>query len=120
MKYSCQLKIIRLLVAVVGRHGSHRASRRPSQREALARDWWAGRTLLTEHREYLRQELRGLRKKSFTGRFFRAVWWAITDQPGRLLLLIALLAINVALWRFFCTPETPAQVFIPPTNQPDR
>ncbi len=76
-----------------------------SQREALARDWWAGRTLLTEHREFLRRELRVLRKKSPLGRAVHAVWAAVTDQPGRLLLLLALVAINVALWRTFCAPD---------------
>jgi hypothetical protein len=70
-----------------------------NQREALARDWWAGRTLLQTHREYLRQELRGLRKKSTLGRIGRAVRAFLTDQPGWLLLLLALVAINIAIWR---------------------
>src|SRR5262245_5577834 len=91
-----------------------------SQREALARDWWAGRPLLAEHREGGRRGARRVRKKGFAGRVARAVWWAVTDQPGRLLLLLALLAINVALWRTFCTPEAPPQTFVPPRAAPVR
>jgi hypothetical protein len=70
-----------------------------SQREALARDWWAGRKVLTEHRELVRGELRTLRKKSRAHRWWLAVRTFVTDQPGRILLLLALVALNLALWR---------------------
>ena len=76
-----------------------------SQREALARDWEAGQKLLIEHRDFLRQELRALRKRPLLCRAFRAVRSAITDQPGMVLLLLALLALNVALWRHIHTPS---------------
>jgi hypothetical protein len=76
-----------------------------SQREALARDWWAGRTVLTAHREFLRQELRAQRKRSLLGRWFRAARVFVAEQPGGVLLLLALLALNVAIWRTFVFPE---------------
>jgi hypothetical protein len=76
-----------------------------SQREAYARDWWAGRTLLASHREFLRQELRSLRRRSLLGRYARAVRVFIAEQPGGLLVLLALLALNVAIWRTIVLPE---------------
>ena len=71
----------------------------PSQREALARDWKAGWKLLLAHRDFLRQEVRALRRRGFLGRALRAIRTVLTDQPGMVLLLLALLALNVALWR---------------------
>ncbi len=73
----------------------------PHQREALSRDWGAGVKLLTAHRDFLRQELRAMRKRPWRQRLLRASWSLIVDQPGTVLLLLALLAINVALWRSF-------------------
>jgi hypothetical protein len=73
----------------------------PHQREALSRDWGAGLKLLTAHRDFLRQELRTLRKRPLRQRLLRASWSLIVDQPGTVLLLLALLAINVALWRSY-------------------
>jgi hypothetical protein len=71
------------------------------QREALTRDWRAGIKLLLAHRDFLRQELRALRKRTPGQRLARACYAVLTDQPGTLLLLLALLAINVALWRTY-------------------
>jgi hypothetical protein len=73
----------------------------PHQREALTRDWRAGVKLLLAHRDFLRQELRALRKRPFRQRLFRAAWSLLTDQPGAVLLLLALLAVNIALWRSY-------------------
>jgi hypothetical protein len=70
-----------------------------TQRAALARDWWAGRALLSKHREFLRKELRTLRKKNVVARLGRAVVRFVTDQPGYVLLFLGLLALNVAIWR---------------------
>jgi hypothetical protein len=72
-----------------------------SQREALARDWWAGRTFLQSHREFLRQELRTLRKKSLVARGVRAVRVFLSEHPAGVLILLALLALNIAIWRTF-------------------
>jgi hypothetical protein len=73
----------------------------PHQREALTRDWRAGVKLLLAHRDFLRQELRALRKRPLRQRLLRATWSLLTDQPGAVLLLLALLAINIALWRSY-------------------
>jgi hypothetical protein len=73
----------------------------PHQREALSRDWSAGIKLLTAHRDFLRQELRTMRKRPLGQRLVRASWSLLVDQPGTVLLLLALLAINVALWRSY-------------------
>jgi len=73
----------------------------PPQREALTRDWRSGIKLLVAHRDFLRQELRALRKRPFRQRLLRASWSLLVDQPGTVLLLLALLAINVALWRTY-------------------
>ena len=71
------------------------------QREALSRDWGAGLKLLTAHLDFLRRELRALRQRPLRQRLLRASWSLIVDQPGTVLLLLALLAINVALWRSY-------------------
>jgi hypothetical protein len=73
----------------------------PHQREALSRDWKAGLKLLTAHRDFLRQELRAWRRRPLRQRMLRAAWSLLVDQPGTVLLLLALLAINIALWRTY-------------------
>jgi hypothetical protein len=71
----------------------------PSQRAALVRDWQAGRALLSAHRQFLRQEVRALRRKSAWGQALRATRAAINDHPGWVLVALALLAMVIALWR---------------------
>lgn len=73
----------------------------PLQREALTRDWRAGSKLLVGHRDFLRRELRTMRRRPLGERMLRAAWAAVVDQPGTLLLLLALLAVNIALWRTY-------------------
>jgi hypothetical protein len=68
----------------------------PSQREGLAKDWLKGLELLAAHRRFLRDELWGIRRKSWLGRGLRVVRALFTDHPGLWLLLLALLAINLA------------------------
>jgi hypothetical protein len=75
------------------------------EREALARDWWAGRTFLQSHREFLRQELRTLRKKSVWYRAVRATRAFLSEHPAGVLVLLALLALVVALWRNILAPD---------------
>ena len=70
-----------------------------SQREALSRDWSAGRKLLTAHRDFLRQEIRAMRKRTFKDRMARAARAVLTDQPAMTFYLLILLALNIALWR---------------------
>ncbi|MGH7173216.1 MAG: hypothetical protein ACRELF_13960, partial [Gemmataceae bacterium] len=71
------------------------------QREALSRNWGAAIDLLSAHRDFLRQELRAMRQRPFRERLLRASWSLLVDQPGVVLLLLALLALNVALWRTY-------------------
>ena len=69
-----------------------------SQRDALRRDWQAGRDLLLAHRDFLREqaaELRLMTRKQRFGRAFRAFF---ADQPGKLFLLVLLLVANAFLW----------------------
>ena len=76
----------------------------PSQREALARDWAAGQKLLVAHKDFLRQELRGLRRKTFLGRGLRAARAFLNEHPAGLLVVLGLLAVAIALWREFFSP----------------
>ncbi len=73
----------------------------PHQREALSRDWSSAMKLLTAHCDFLRQELRVMRKRPLGQRLLHAGWSLLVDQPGTVLVLLALLAINVALWRSY-------------------
>jgi len=73
----------------------------PHQREALSRDWRGGTHLLAAHRDFLRRELRAMRKRPFRERVLHATWSLLVDQPGTVLLLLGLLALNVALWRSY-------------------
>ncbi len=70
----------------------------PSQREVLARDWEAGSTLLTAHRQFLREELRHLRRKSWLGQSIRAIRAGLNEHPGWVLLVLALAAFFLALY----------------------
>lgn len=72
----------------------------PSQRIKLAADWQLGLRLLAEHREFLRQELRLHRKKSPVTRAVLATR-SFLDKPGGILLLAALLALNLAIWKSY-------------------
>ncbi len=69
----------------------------PPQREVLAKDWMAGRTLLASHRQFLRQELRSLRKKTWWGRTIRMVRASLNEHPGYVLLGVGVVALLIAL-----------------------
>jgi hypothetical protein len=71
------------------------------QREALSRDWRAAHKLLAAHRDFLRHEIRSLRGCTFKERLRRRVRLALTDEPAAVLVLLALLALNIALWRTY-------------------
>jgi hypothetical protein len=66
-----------------------------NQREALARDWLEGYKLLSSHRDFVRQELRALRKRSWWSRGVRAVRAAINDYPIVVLAALGVLALLV-------------------------
>jgi hypothetical protein len=70
------------------------------QRDALAKDWIAGRTLLASHRQFLRHELQALRKRTWWGRTVRAVRAALNDHPGYVIAAVGLVALLVALFHW--------------------
>jgi hypothetical protein len=73
-----------------------------SQRESLQRDWKAGLRFLEAHRNYLRRELRAHRKRGLRERAIRAARAYLNEQPlAAGLLLLALAAVGVAVWRTF-------------------
>ena len=72
-----------------------------SQRQALARDWRAGHKLLLAHKDFIRHELAAHRKRSWFGRRLRMVRAFLNDHPGGWLIVLGLLALAIALWRFF-------------------
>jgi hypothetical protein len=69
----------------------------PGQREKLAHDWEAGLDVLESHRAFLRRELRALRRQNPWGRAVRAVDAALTFHLGKVLLVLAVLALLLAL-----------------------
>jgi hypothetical protein len=71
-----------------------------NQREALAKDWLAGRTLLASHRQFLRQELKALRKRTWWGRTVRAVRAALNDHPGYVIMGVGVVALAIALFHW--------------------
>ena len=70
----------------------------PTQRETLARDCRDGFKLLTAHRQFLRQELRSLRKITRWGRLMRTLDAFFTEHPGWFLLAVAMVAMILAIW----------------------
>jgi hypothetical protein len=71
-----------------------------SQRESLQRDWKAGLRFLEAHRDFLRVELRIHRGRGRGERFIRAARAYLNEQPlCALLVLLALVAIVIAVWR---------------------
>jgi hypothetical protein len=70
----------------------------PSQREALMRDWQAGHESLVSYLQFLRVELRELRRRNRVGRALRAVGLGIINNPGLLLLILALIAVNITFY----------------------
>jgi hypothetical protein len=71
----------------------------PSQRQTLAQNWEAGKKLLQAHREFLRQELRGLRRKGPLRRSVRSVKAFVSEYPEFILFAVALFAVIIALTR---------------------
>lgn len=81
-------------------------SYQPRQRESVARDWNAGKTLLRAHAQFLRQEVRSMRKKSQWAWTKRTVRALLADHPYiTLLILLGVLALIAALWRTLETSE---------------
>jgi hypothetical protein len=68
----------------------------PHQREALARDWVAGRVVLLSHRKFLRQEFKSVRRSNIFARAVRAARAALNDHPRWVLLGVSLAALAIA------------------------
>jgi hypothetical protein len=69
-------------------------------RKALSEDWKRGLRLLNAHRDFLRQEIRLMRRRALSTQMARAFNALPSDWPVAFaLLLLALLAFNIALWR---------------------
>lgn len=68
----------------------------PSQRQALARDWQAGRDFLRAHHRFLREEVRALRRRGRWRHALRVLGRTFVDYPGVPLVLLSLLAIDLA------------------------
>jgi hypothetical protein len=71
------------------------------QREALAKDWIAGKTLLAFHRQFIRQELQAHRRRTCWGRTVRAVRAALNDHPGYVILAVGVVALVIALFHWW-------------------
>jgi hypothetical protein len=69
----------------------------PSQREALARDWQAGHTLLRSVRQLLREELHVLRRRRGWRHVLRLVSASWRNHPDIVLLIVAWMAINLTV-----------------------
>jgi hypothetical protein len=70
-----------------------------SQREALARDWEAGKQALRDYQQDLRREIKFLRRKSLLYLMIRAARTFMNEHPAGLLLLLSLLALAVVTLR---------------------
>jgi hypothetical protein len=72
-----------------------------SQRQSLERDWQAGQRFLVAHRDFLLGQLHALRKLSRYARLLHAVRVSLHERStaAALLLLLALLALGVAIFR---------------------
>jgi hypothetical protein len=76
-----------------------------SQRESLERDWRAGLRFLEAHRDFLREEVKVDRGRSQSNRCVRAARALLNEQPVcALLVLMALFAVGIAVWRSWLAP----------------
>jgi hypothetical protein len=68
----------------------------PRQRRSYVRDWEAGLTFLAAYRQFLREELWKLRRQGRVGRMLRLLRSMVTDYPILWLVLLGLVAANIA------------------------
>lgn len=86
-----------------------------SQRELLVRDWESGLSLLAAYRLFLRQEIRGMRRKGRMGRWVHAGRSLVAETAGLWLLLLGLLALNLAIrpsWHWWLGELLAAALFV--------
>ena len=72
-----------------------------SQRIALARDWNAALEVLLQHRDFLREEVRSLRKKSRLARLVRATRAFCSDHSLSVLICAGVLALLIGVWTYY-------------------
>ena len=72
-----------------------------TQREALTQDWQAGQKLLDEKKAYLRGEAQAMRRRTVGQKLGRIVRTTIMEKPGRVLIAVAVLAVNIAVFRTY-------------------
>jgi hypothetical protein len=71
------------------------------ERDLLARDWIAGRTLLRTHRKFLCEQVRKLRRLTPGQRLVRTIDATLTDYRGWVLLALVLVMVAVLAGVFF-------------------
>src|SRR2546422_757370 len=69
----------------------------PSQRESLQRDWAAGLRFLEAHRDFLRDQVRRDRQRTWGKRLVRAVLLLEVGPLVALVVVVALLAAGIAI-----------------------
>jgi hypothetical protein len=73
----------------------------PGQRESLQLDWQGGLRFLQAHRDFLRAEVRRDRGRTRGQRLVRAFRAYLNDPLIGLLVLVALIALGIAVWRSY-------------------
>jgi len=71
------------------------------QRHSLSTDWQAGRKLLRTYIAFLKEEARALKRQTLWQSLARFGWSLCTDRLGLVLFFVALLALNIAIWRSY-------------------
>lgn len=72
----------------------------PDQRASLYRDWKDCLKLLNAHRDFLRLQVRAMRRRGLPARLVFAVRAFLNEQPvAALVVLLALVALGIAVWR---------------------
>lgn len=69
------------------------------QRQSLSLDWYSGRNLLRSHTRFVRNRGKELRKANKFQRFLSGISSILFERIGLILVLIALVALNLAIWR---------------------
>jgi hypothetical protein len=83
----------------------------PPQREALTADWQAGQAALDNHLAALRDEVHATRRRSLGHRLGRSIRGYVTEKPGVLIVVLALLALNIAIFRTYVMGWVEALLF---------
>jgi hypothetical protein len=66
-----------------------------TERDALARDWLAGQALLQAHRQFLRQQVKRLRRQGVLTRLLYSLQSAVNDHPVWVAVVVSLVTLGV-------------------------